>query len=65
MQSLKDEFELPDQISDTLPVHAGVELAFKGELLSEEEKKVHRSGVGKLLFLTRRSRPDVLHVRES
>jgi len=40
----------------------GTELTSKGELLSKEEKKVHRSGVGKLLFLMRYSRPDILHI---
>lgn len=62
VQSIEDEFELPDKTSDTLPVSAGAELTSEGELLSEEEKKVYRSGVGKLMFLMRYSRPDVLHV---
>ena len=62
VQILKDEFELPDRIFDTLPVSAGVELTSEGELLSEEEKTVYRSGVGELLFLMRCLRPDVLHV---
>ena len=35
MQSLKDELELPDRISETLPVSTGVELIPEGELLSE------------------------------
>ena len=41
---------------------SGTELTSKGELLSKEEKKVHRLGVGKLLFLMRYSRPDILYI---
>ena len=62
VQSLKDEFEFPEKISDTLPVYVGAELTSEGNLLSEEEKKVHRSGVGNLLFMMRYSILHVLHV---
>ena len=65
VQSLQDDFDIPDKTPFHLPAPAGDELTSEGELLNEEEKKTHRSGVGKLLFLMRYSRPDILHaVRE-
>ena len=50
VQSLEDEFEMPDKIPCNLPAPHRKELTSDGEPLSEEEKKVYRSGVGKLLF---------------
>ena len=65
VQSLEDEFQIPSSTPCNLPAPAGKELTSNGEPLSEEEKKVYRSGVGKLLFLMRYSRPDILNaVRE-
>jgi len=65
VQSLEDEFEIPDKTPCNLPAPHGKELTSDGEPLSDEEKKVYRSGVGKLLFLMRYSRPDILNaVRE-
>ena len=65
VQSLQDEFEIPNKTSCNLPAPCGKELTSEGEKLTEEEKKIYRSGVGKLLFLMRYSRPDILNaVRE-
>ena len=65
VQSLHDEFKIPRKTSCNLPAPPGKELTSEGEQLNEEEKKVYRSGVGKLLFLMRYSRPDILNaVRE-
>jgi len=65
VQSLKDEFSIPSKTPCTLPAPYGTDLISEGEQLNEDEKKVYRSGVGKLLFLMRYSRPDILNaVRE-
>ena len=65
VQSLRDEFDMLDKTPCNLPAPHGKELTSDGESLSEEEMKVYRSGVGKLLFLMRYSRPDILNaVRE-
>ena len=65
VQSLEDEFEIPPNTPCNLPASAGKELNSDGEPLTEEEKKIYQSGVGKLLFLMRYSRPDILNaVRE-
>jgi len=65
VQSIEDEFLIPDKTPCTLPAPHGSDLTSEGEPLNEDEKKVFRSGVGKLLFLMRYSRPDILNaVRE-
>ena len=45
-----------------LPAPHGKELTLDGEPLREEEKKVYRLGVRKLLFLMCYSRPNILNV---
>ena len=65
VQSLQDEFDIPEKTPCALPAPNGKELTSEGELLNEDEKKIYRLGVGKLLFLMRYSRPDILNaVRE-
>ena len=65
VQSLQDEFDIPEKTPYALPAPNGKELISEDELLNEDEKKIYRSGVGKLLFLMRYSRPDILNaVRE-
>ena len=62
IQCLKYEFETPTKTPKHLPVPPGIELLSDGEPLSEDEKTICYSGVGKLLFLMQYSRPDALHV---
>jgi len=62
IQSLQDEFNIPSKTSKHLPAPPGKELLQEGEPLTEEEYKIYRSGVGKLLFLMRYSRPDILNI---
>jgi len=62
IQSLEDEFEIPQDTPKHLPVPPGKDLLSDGERLSPEDEKIYRSGMGKLLFLMRYSRPDILNV---
>ena len=62
VQSLQDEFDIPDTTPCSLPAPQGKDLKYEGDPLTEEEKKLHRSGVGKLLVIMRCSRPDTLNV---
>ena len=65
VQSLQEEFKTSEKTLCALPVPNGKDLTSEGEQLNEEEKKIYRSGVSKLLFLMRYSRPDILNtVRE-
>ena len=65
VQSFADEFDIPPNTPCNLPAQHGKELTSDGIKLSENEMKIFRSGVGKLLFLMRYSRPDILNaVRE-
>ena len=64
MQSLEDNFKIPDKIPCNLPIPYRKELVSKEEKLSEEEKKVYRSGMGKLLFLMYYSRLDILNATQ-
>ena len=62
IQSLEDEFEIPPKTSCHLPAPPGKDLLNEGEQLSAADEKICRSGVCKLLFLMRHSRPDILKV---
>ena len=62
VQSLEDEFGVPKNVPKHLPAPPGKELLSDGERLIPAEEKIYRSGVGKLLFIMRYSRPDVLNV---
>ena len=65
IQLLQDEFDILTKTPKHLPGPPEKELLSKGELLTLEEEKIYRLGVGKLLFLMRYSRLDVLNsVRE-
>lgn len=67
LQSFVDEFELPDGYAPRTPAIAG-DVLVRGEIIdqvSNEEQKMYRSGVGKLLHMMRWSRTDTLNsVRE-
>jgi hypothetical protein len=67
LQSLKDEFELPDR-EYTIPAPAGEVLHPDDpgdELLDPSGQTKYRSGVGKLMHMAKWSRPDILNaVRE-
>ena len=66
IQSFEDEFDLPKEKFET-PAAPGSILVEEGEdkYVSKEEMQIYRRGVGKLLFLTRWSRPDIYNaVRE-
>ena len=52
---------LPLKIPKHLLEPPGKELASDGESLSDEENKVYISVIGKLLFIMKCSRPDILH----
>ena len=62
IQSLQDEFEIPPKTSCYLLTPPGKDLLNKGEQLLEADEKIYQSGVGKLLFIMRYSRPDILNV---
>ena len=62
IQSLEDEFEIPKDTPKHLPAPLGKDLLSDGERLSPKDEKIYQSGVGKLLFLMRYSRPDILNV---
>jgi Reverse transcriptase (RNA-dependent DNA polymerase)/Zinc knuckle len=67
IQSLKDEFEIPDGEYPNNPGVPGSVLpaVIEGEELGEKDMKTYRSGVGKLLYLVRWSRPEAWNaVRE-
>ena len=61
MQSLEDEFDIPKGTACNLPTLHSKELQSEGKPLAEKKKTMPRSGVGKLLFLMRYSRPDILN----
>ena len=61
VQSLEDEFDMPKRAQCNLPALPGKELQSEGEPFTEKEKTTYRSGVGKLLFLMRYSRLDILN----
>ena len=52
----------PKKTPRYLSASPGLDLTSDGELLTEDEIKMCRSGVGKLLFLMRYSRPDMLNI---
>ena len=60
LQSFKDEFELPDKAYNT-PAEPGqvLEEALDDEVLGDEEQTQYRSGVGKLLYIMRWSKPEI------
>jgi hypothetical protein len=60
IQSLKDEFDIPDGECPNNPGVPGSVLpaVIEGEELGEKDMKTYRSGVGKLLYLVRWSRPE-------
>ena len=67
VQSLRDEFEFenPNNCPET-PAPASTHLMASGKSLSPEKQTKYRSGVGKLLYLTKWSRPEIANsVRES
>jgi len=65
LQSFIDEFDLPnDKSYPSTPAEQGSVL-MKGDKLSMSEQRKYRSGVGKLLYLMRWSRPEIMNsVRE-
>ena len=66
LQSFQDEFGVEPGDPDCLPAKPGHILKKEdGELLSAERATKYRKGVGKLVYLARWSRPDILNaVRE-
>ena len=60
VQSLRDEFEFenPNNCPET-PAPASTHLMASGQSLSPEKQTKYRSGVGKLLYLTKWSRPEI------
>ena len=68
MQSYTDEFDLSDIRAPATPVEPGLVQLQKQEgetPLDAAEQKIYRSGVGKLLHMMKKSRPDILNpVRE-
>jgi Reverse transcriptase (RNA-dependent DNA polymerase). len=67
LQSFEDEFELPERGDFKTPAPAG-QVLMRGDeqgKLNEAHQRQFRKGVGKLLYLTRWSRPDIRNaVRE-
>jgi hypothetical protein len=64
LQSLIDEFDLPDDNYPSTPAEPG-SILMSGEMITMTEQSKYRSGVGKLLYLMRWSRPDIMNsVRE-
>ena len=67
LQSLKDEFELPEGQNPLTPAEPGSVLTKEqdAELLKPKEQTKYRSGVGKLLHMMKWSRPEIANsVRE-
>ena len=65
VQSLRDEFELPGGATPTTPAAPGTILTEGETKLGSAKHSKYRSGVGKLIHLSKFSRPDVLNaVRE-
>jgi len=61
IQSFVDEFDMDSNIKPSTPAEPGqilVKCEEKHEL-GTKQKKIYRSGVGKLLYLMRWSRPDI------
>jgi hypothetical protein len=64
IQSFKDEFDLPNQIFKT-PAAPGNILVSGDVTLNQEEHRKYRKGVGKLIHLSKYSKPGILNaVRE-
>jgi hypothetical protein len=67
IQSFVDEFELPERGDFRTPAAAG-QILIRGDnegMLDDKHQHLFRKGVGKLLYLTRWSRPDIRNaVRE-
>ena len=63
VQSFKDEYDLPigEGHGYSTPAEPGQILEVEGSegLLSDKEQTVYRSGIGKLLYLSQWSRPDI------
>ena len=67
LQSFVDEFKIPNEKSPTTPAVANTVLTRDGEskALSDKEHADYRKGVGKLIHLSKFSRPDIANaVRE-
>ena len=64
VRSFIDEFGINENHKITVPASKGDSLfpTMDGDDLTEEEQKGYRSGVGKLLYLSRWSRPDILNI---
>jgi len=61
IQSFQDEFDLPKMDDEvTTPAIPG-QILMKGEPMSEEDQSKYRSGVGKLLHLVKKTRPEMLN----
>ena len=64
IQSFEDEFELPSQVYKT-PAAPGNILVSGDVILNEQEHRLYRKGVGKLIHLSKYSKPGILNaVRE-
>ena len=60
VQSLQDEFDFENpNICPETPAPASIHLMASGQPLSPEQQTKYHSGVGKLLYLTKWSRPDI------
>jgi len=61
VQSLKDEFDLPDGVPPTTPAKPGTTITKQPEEepLNAEKHTNYRAGIGKLQHLVRNSRPDI------
>ena len=59
LQSFEDEFDLPDGAVPKTPAVPGEVLVKSDATIDERTYKRYRSGVGKLLHLMKRSRPEV------
>ena len=67
MQSLEDEFDLPEGKPPRVPATAGQILITEpgGVNLSKKDSTMYRSGTAKLMFMMQWSRPDIYNsVRE-
>ncbi|KAL7464316.1 hypothetical protein ACHAXS_008470, partial [Conticribra weissflogii] len=61
VQSLQDEFDLPDGVPPTTPAKPGTTITKLPEekALNSEKHTNYRAGIGKLQHLVRNSRPDI------
>jgi len=64
IKSFSDEFGITRDEKIKLPASSGESFSpvLNGDELSEAEQKGYRTGVGKLLYLSRWSRPDILNI---